>query len=59
MEGMDMILPKWIPQINKPWNPGLHKTYKAMTPNDKRWSLLIDVAFVVAVFTIFHFVVQT
>jgi len=37
-----MRLPAWIPQVRKPWNPAYHGTWEAMTPNERRWSTVID-----------------
>lgn len=42
-------LPKWIPQVSKPWNPAYKEVWEAMTPNEKRWSFLVDVIVVAVV----------
>jgi hypothetical protein len=37
-------LPKWIPQVSEPWNDAYKATWNCMTPDERRWSFLIDVA---------------
>lgn len=41
-----MKLPSWVPQVLKPWNPAYHDTWGTMSPNDRRWSFLVDVVIV-------------
>ncbi len=51
LNGMKMrkknLLPEWIPQISKPFNAVCEDTWNAMTPNEKRWSFLIDLVILV------------
>jgi hypothetical protein len=50
-------LPRWIPQVSLPWNKAFKDTWHAMTPNERRWSFLIDI-FAVAMFLFFLWVSQ-
>jgi hypothetical protein len=44
-----MRLPDWFPQVPRPWNPAYREVWDAMTPNEKRWSALVDAVVVLAV----------
>lgn len=46
-------LPTWIPQVPKPWNPAYHETWEAMTPNERRWSFIVDMVIFIVGITIF------
>lgn len=46
-----MRLPDWLPQVNRPWNPAYRDVWDSMTPNEKRWSFVLD-CLVSMVFTI-------
>lgn len=47
-----MKLPRFIPQVSKPWNPAWQDAWEAMTPNERRWSWLFDATLVVIVLVI-------
>lgn len=39
-----MQLPNWFPQSPRPWNPAFAEVWDVMSPNQRRWDLLIDIA---------------
>ena len=41
-----MKLPKWLPQIRRPWNPAYRDTWNTMTTTEKQASFLFDCALV-------------
>lgn len=51
-----MKLPTFIPQVPKPWNPAYRETWNVMTPNEKRWSFLVDVVIVIVILSIVHLI---
>lgn len=49
-----MKLPDWIPQVTRPWNPAWRETWKAMTPDQRRASFLMDVVICAVVVVILY-----
>ncbi len=41
-----MKLPRWIPQVSRPWNPAFRETWDAMTTVERQMSFLFDCAIV-------------
>jgi hypothetical protein len=35
-------LPKWFPEVPKPWNPAYRGVWHVMTREERQWSLFID-----------------
>jgi hypothetical protein len=35
-------MPRWIPQVSRPFNPAYGRVWKVMTPDERRASLLFD-----------------
>lgn len=39
-----MKMPKWLPQIKRPWNPGYGETWDVMSKLERQWSTVFDFA---------------
>lgn len=46
---MTRKLPEWVPQVSRPYNHAYREVWDAMTPNDRRWSFVVDVLVVIGI----------
>ena len=37
-----MRLPRWFPEVPRPWNPAYHESWRAMTTAEKQWTFFVD-----------------
>lgn len=55
---MSKQLPEWVPQVSKPFNAVWKDTWESMTPNEKRWSFLVDFVILVVGLSVIYGVLR-